>query len=278
MNVKTPMLTIVVFCVLTSLACASEGPASIREGNEAFEAGQYEQAQEAYSRALESMPDSPEVAYNSANTLYRQELFGEAGYGLDVSAETAEPNLSQYSSFNKGNSLYMSEEYEAAVEAYKQALRLDPTDREAKHNLELALLRIEEQQEQEQQEQEGEGEGEQEQEQEGNQEQEDGQGNTPGQQQQQDQQQGEEDSPEQEDEGSEDDGESSDESQPEEGESSSTQSESNPGEVPPTGMTEEQAEQLLESIADNTVTLREQIMRRNSLFRDGPEEGSGPRW
>ena len=255
------------FCALFITACASEGPASIREGNEAFEAEQYEQAQEAYDRALEAMPESPEVTYNSANTLYKQEQFGDARYKLDVSAETAEPSLSQYAAFNAGNSLYMSENYEAAVEAYKQALRLDPTDQEAKHNLELALLRIEEQQEQEQQEQEQEGE--QEQEQEGNQEQEDGEGNTPGQQQQQEQQpEDQEDSSDQEDQGSEEDGEPSEETEPEEGESSSTESQSSPGEVPPTGMTEEQAEQLLESMADNTDTLRSRILH----FQGSPPE------
>ena len=255
------------FCALFITACASEGPASIREGNEAFEAEQYEQAQEAYDRALEAMPESPEVTYNSANTLYKQDQFGEARYKLDVSAETAEPSLSQYAAFNAGNSLYMSENYEAAVEAYKQALRLDPTDQEAKHNLELALQRIEEQQEQEQQEQEQEGE--QEQEQEGSQEQEDGEGNTPGQQQPQGQQpEDQEDSPDQEDQDSEEDGEPSEETEPEEGESSSTQSQSNPGEVPPTGMTEEQAEQLLESMADNTDTLRSRIL----YFQGSPPE------
>lgn len=264
---KTLMLITTSLAVLMLSACSSEGPASIQEGNEAFEAEQYEQAQEAYDRALEAMPESPEVTYNSANTLYKQDQFGEAKYKLDVSAETAEPSLSQYAAFNAGNSLYMSEEYEAAVEAYKQALRLDPTDQEAKHNLELALQRIEEQQEQEQQEQ-GE-EGEQEQEQEGNQEQEDGEGNTPGQQQQQDQQPEDQEQPQdQEDEGSEEEGEPSEETQPEEGESSSTESPSNPGEVPPTGMTEEQAEQLLESIADNTDTLRSR-MNDNTLFQ-GP--------
>ena len=264
---KTLMLITAALAVLMLSACASEGPASIQEGNEAFEAQQYEHAQEAYDRALEAMPESPEVTYNSANTLYKQEQFGEAKYKLDVSAETAEPSLSQYAAFNAGNSLYMSEEYEAAVEAYKQALRLDPADQEAKHNLELALQRIEEQQEQEQQEQ-GE-EGEQEQEQEGNQEQEDGEGNTPGQQQQQDQQPEDQEQPQdQEDEGSEEEGEPSEETQPEEGESSSTESPSNPGEVPPTGMTEEQAEQLLESIADNTDTLRSR-MNDNTPFQ-GP--------
>lgn len=262
---KTLILIAAALAVLTLSACASEGPASIREGNEAFEAERYEQAREAYDRALEAMPESPEVTYNSANTLYRQELFGEARYKLDVSAETAEPILSQYAAFNAGNSLYMSEEYEAAVEAYKQALRLDPTDQEAKHNLELALQRIEEQ------EQEGEQEGEQEQEQEGNQEQEDGEGNAPG-QRPEPQPEDQEEPQDQEDQNSEEDGEPSEETEPEESESNSTQSPSDPGEVPPTGMTEEQAEQLLEAIADNTDTLRGRMLD-NTLFQGSiPEQ------
>lgn len=256
---KTLILITAALAVLKLSACASEGPASIREGNEAFEAERYEQAREAYDRALEAMPESPEVTYNSANTLYRQELFGEARYKLDVSAETAEPSLSQYAAFNAGNSLYMAEEYEAAVEAYKQALRLNPTDQEAKHNLELALQRIEEQRQQEQQEQEGEQEGEQEQEQEGNQEREDGEGNTPG-QRQEPQPEDQEEPQDQEDRNPEEDGEPSEETEPEESESNSTQSPSDPGEVPPTGMTEEQAEQLLEAIADNTDTLRGRML------------------
>ena len=242
-------------------ACDTEGPASIREGNQAFEAGEYQQAWEAYDRALDAMPQNPEATYNSANALYRQELYGEAINSYDNGIETALAELSQKAAFNAGNSLYQSESYEEAVESYKQALRLDPGDDDAKHNLELALRRIEErnrQEQQDQQQQEG-----QEQEQE---EEEDGQQQTPGQAPQEQEPQPQDQQPPQDD--SEQDSqqdEPSEETDPEEGESNSTQSPSDPGEVPPTGMTEEQAERLLESVADNTETLRGRIMQGDIL-------------
>ena len=142
----SPILLAATLSVWILAACDSEGPASVREGNEAFEAGEYQQAQEAYDRALEAIPESPEATYNSANVFYKQDQFGEARDRYDSGVQTARAELSQRAAYNAGNSLYQSEEYEGAVEAYKQALRLDPTDEDAKHNLELALKRIEEQQ------------------------------------------------------------------------------------------------------------------------------------
>ncbi len=239
-------------------ACDSEGPASVREGNQAFEVGEYEQAREAYDRALEAMPDSPQATYNSANVFYKQDQFGEAHDRYDGSVETARAELSQKATYNTGNSLYQSEEYEGAIEAYKQALRLDPTDTDAKHNLELALKRIEEQQQQEQENQEQQ---QQEGQEQGQEEEEEGEQQAPGQQpQDQEPQPQDQEQPQDQGEQNSQQDEPSEEMEPEEGESSSTQSPSDPGEVPPTGMTEEQAEQLLESVADSAETLRSRIM------------------
>ena len=103
---------------------------------------------------VEAMPESPEPAYNSGNALYRQELYDEARSRYDNSLETARPELSQNVAFNTGNSLFQFEAFEDAVEAYKQALRLDPNDEDAKHNLELALKRIEEREQEDQEDQE----------------------------------------------------------------------------------------------------------------------------
>ena len=280
MRTMTPLLLTFVFCVTLIVACATEGPVSVREGNESFESEDYQQAQEAYERALESMPANPEATYNNANALYKQESYQAAQSGYEqVLEDAAQPDLSQDATFNYARSLHefarsvqeegdafgSSQAYEKAKDAYKQALRLRPDDRQAKYYLERAIEESErnteepeqEQQEQEEQEQEeGQEEGQQEdQEQTGQGEQEQQQQPTP-QDQQQPQDQQEQDS-------NQDD--SSEEAQPEEGDSSSTQSPSNPGEVPPTGMTEEQAEQLLESIADNTETLRGRIMSERIL-------------
>ena len=278
MRTPAPLLLAFVFCLMFIAACATEGPASVREGNESFESEDYQQAQEAYERALEAMPANPEATYNNANALYKQEAYEAAQSGYEqVLEDAAQPDLSQDATFNyarslhefarsaqeEGNGFESSQAYEKAKDAYKQALRLRPDDRQAKYYLERAIEESErnreepeQQDEQEQEQQEGQEEGQQEDE-EQTEPGEQGQQQQPGpQDQQQPQDQQEQDS-------NQDD--SSEETQPEEGDSSSTQSPSDPGEVPPTGMTEEQAEQLLESIADNTETLRGRIMSERIL-------------
>ena len=278
MTIPTPLLLAFALCVMFIAACATEGPTSLREGNEAFESEEYQQAQEAYQRALEAMPANPEATYNNANALYKQEAYEAAQSGYEqVLEDAAQPDLSKDATFNyarslhefaryaqeEGNAFESSQAYEQAKDAYKQSLRLRPDDRQAKYYLERAIEESErnteepEQQDQQQQEeQDGQEEGQQEdQEQTGPSEQ--GQQQQPGpQDQQQPQDQQERDS-------NQDD--SSEETQPEEGDSSSAQSSSDPGEVPPTGMTEEQAEQLLEAIADSAETLRGRIMSERIL-------------
>ena len=50
--------------------------------------------------------------------------------------------------YNAGNALFDMGNYRDSVQAYIQALRLNPADRDAKHNLELSLKKIQEQQQQ----------------------------------------------------------------------------------------------------------------------------------
>jgi len=60
--------------------------------------------------------------------------------------------------YNSGNALFEMGKYQDAAQAYIQALRINPADPDAKHNLELALKKT---QEQKQQKQQGEGNGQQ---------------------------------------------------------------------------------------------------------------------
>jgi Ca-activated chloride channel family protein len=51
--------------------------------------------------------------------------------------------------FNQGNALFQKQDYAGAVDAYKDALRLEPGNPETVNNLELALRALETQQQQE---------------------------------------------------------------------------------------------------------------------------------
>jgi tetratricopeptide (TPR) repeat protein len=87
--------------------------------------------------------------------------------------ESGDPELVSKGWYNLGNALYRQQQLQEALEAYKQSLRADPSDADAKHNLERVLEQMQEQE----QEQGGEGgEGDDRQEQQEQQEQQDQEG------------------------------------------------------------------------------------------------------
>ena len=260
---------IAAFALFTALAvvgCGREGPEAAREGNDAFASERYGDAREAYDRALKTMPDRPELDYNSGNTLFREGRFDEAGARYDDAFTDAGSLLARDTAFNSANAELEAGNLEEAIEMYKQALRIDPSDEDAKHNLELALEELEEQQP------EDEGEEEQEEPEEGEQEGEQEQQQGPGEQPPEDQQ-GEQDQPQDqpgeqdENEGQEGDESPGGESQPPDDQQPRGESQRQQ-EAPPTGLTEEEARRLLDSIPENTL--------QDRIRRDGPFPGRQP--
>ena len=124
-----------------------------RAGNRLYAEQQYAQALLAYQDAQAELPEQPELRYNVGNTLHRLGDYGRAISETLQLRPDAPANLLQAAAYNVGNSLFRLEQFAAAVEAYKQELRLKPDDQDAKYNLELALRKLAEQQEQEEQEQ-----------------------------------------------------------------------------------------------------------------------------
>ena len=126
------------FAGLAMAACGS-GVEKVNEaGNAAFAEQDCETAMRQYQAAAEAV---------MANVFYRQENFEQAEQSLESAMLGADEALTQKSRFNLGNTRYRSEDYEGAVEAYKEALRLDPNDMDAKVNLELALNQLQQEQE-----------------------------------------------------------------------------------------------------------------------------------
>lgn len=147
-----------------------------REGTEHFEAGRLEEALRAFSRARDASPEAPENDLNIAGVHYRM---GEAGAGAAAVpgpgtaaapegegpfaeavrgyraalAGGAEGATRRDAFYNLGNTLFRSGAFREAAAAFGEAVALDPADREARQNLEQALLRAEEQEQQQQQQQ-----------------------------------------------------------------------------------------------------------------------------
>ena len=141
------MLFILIGLALAFVASAQVDRREVREGNRKFRGGNYRQAEIDYRKA--ALKDSLSVAaqYDLASALYRQDDFEGAGKALmtikDVAA--AHPRGADYF-FNAGDVALKTENYQAAVEAFKEALLRNPGDLEAKENYIYAKKKLEDQQ------------------------------------------------------------------------------------------------------------------------------------
>ena len=105
-------------------------------GNRNYNRGDYTTAMGRYARALEQAPGSFEAGYDLGNALYKAEMFDKAEQTMTRTAadtlRTAEERARAY--YNLGNAQFKQQKYKEALASYRQSLRLDPTDMEAKYN------------------------------------------------------------------------------------------------------------------------------------------------
>ena len=111
---------------------------AMREGNAAFAREDFRDAMDAYDRAAESMPEDPRPVYNSANALYKQNRLFEAIDKYEAALKKAEPGLASdiYSSMCRA--ILDSGDPEGAIESCENALDIDPDNQIAKRALEEA--------------------------------------------------------------------------------------------------------------------------------------------
>ncbi len=121
-------------------------------GIERIDRGEFPEAVEPLSSALRLMEGRPDAQYN-AGTARLEARAGDAVRLLEAAAEGAPDELRVEAHYNLGNARMAGHDLEGAVEAYQQALRLDPSFEDAKFNLELALQRLKQDPQQQQQDQ-----------------------------------------------------------------------------------------------------------------------------
>ncbi|MEG1586082.1 MAG: tetratricopeptide repeat protein [Bacteroidales bacterium] len=125
---------------------------NIRKGNKQYDQEKYTEAEIDYRKSQEVNPNSPQAAFNLGNALYKQQKFEDAMKQYGVAAQnTTDKQVVSESLHNTGNVFMSTQDYAKAVEAYKQALRLNPGDNETRYNLALAQKLLQDQQDQQQQ-------------------------------------------------------------------------------------------------------------------------------
>lgn len=126
----------------------------VNQANAALAAKKYDEALTALQRAEVESPGSAEIAYNRGVAHYRLGQFDKAAGAFGDALRTRDPALEAKAKFNLGNCSYSTalqklkdlqgaiDELRRAIGYYRDALTLNPDDREARQNIETAQLLI----------------------------------------------------------------------------------------------------------------------------------------
>jgi Ca-activated chloride channel homolog len=148
--------------VVLSCLAVGFGIGDLERGNRMYREGRYEEAVEAYQRVVDAGRTTPQLHYNLGTALLALGRYGDAQRHLQTALQDVDPQIRQHAFYNLGNRFLeearadadlerQGQLLDAAIEAYRRTLRLDPADAAAKWNLELALRERDENEQQQQQ-------------------------------------------------------------------------------------------------------------------------------
>jgi len=131
--------TAAILLMLASMSAQAQSDRnSIRDGNRLFRSGKFAESEVSYRKAMEKNPRNPQAAYNLGNALFAQKKDSAAvvAYQSGVQLETSKIRKAM-GYHNIGVVCQSHKMFAEAIEAYKNALRLNPKNDQARYNLEL---------------------------------------------------------------------------------------------------------------------------------------------
>lgn len=119
----------------------------IRKGNELYKKQQYSLASEEYRKATEINDKNVKAQINLGNALYKSKKTEEAQQSYETAASNAkDARIKSKALYNEGVTFSRQSKLVESIDAYKQTLRLNPQDEEARQNLQKALNELKKQQ------------------------------------------------------------------------------------------------------------------------------------
>ncbi|MCB7482004.1 tetratricopeptide repeat protein [Christiangramia sediminis] len=116
----------------------------IAEAQEALSENDFASAEASYRKAISKDPSNLNAKYNMGNLYYAKEKSLNAEQRLKEATELEATKEEKHRIYhNLGNSYMQQKNYQEAVNAFKEALRNDPTDDETRYNLALAKKMLE---------------------------------------------------------------------------------------------------------------------------------------
>ena len=144
------------FFVVPTMAQQKQMRSSLRSGNRYYRQDNLKKAESEYRKAYEIDSMNTQVLYNLGTDLLMQRDLQQANQMLSLATknDVSKNKLKGTKMYhNLGVTLQSAQQYQKAIEAYKQALRYNPNDEETRYNLVLCQKLLKNQQQQQQQQQ-----------------------------------------------------------------------------------------------------------------------------
>lgn len=138
--------TVALVLFVTSILFSQNKDQNLYDGTKSFEEKEYVKSESNLRVSQSNNVDKKAVAnYNLGNSIYRQNQHSEAKYKFASAVEVAKTKEEKHKAYhNLGNTFMMEKNYQAAVDAYKNALRNNPLDDETRYNYALAKKKLKE--------------------------------------------------------------------------------------------------------------------------------------
>jgi tetratricopeptide (TPR) repeat protein len=138
-------LIIYAFLLLSLASFAQEKDKNLPKAKEEFVAKMYTDAEADYRISQSKSPKNAIASYNLGNAIYAQNQAGEAKYSYLKAIENTKTRHEKHQAYHNLGNVFMKEKnYTQAVEAYKNALRNNPSDEETRYNYALAKKMLKE--------------------------------------------------------------------------------------------------------------------------------------
>ncbi len=149
---KNRILYAIILILPFTNAIADEYRSKINDGYDYYKNGEYEKAADNFKQAAILKPDRALPLFDKGTALYKSNDYeGAAKEFGSTNGKIDNKDIKSDSYYNMGNALFKAGKYDDAIKSYVDALKLNPKDKDYKHNLETALIKKQIQQQQQQQ-------------------------------------------------------------------------------------------------------------------------------
>ncbi|MBU1342979.1 MAG: VWA domain-containing protein [Proteobacteria bacterium] len=152
---KSHGLVVFVFAFCISFFIAQNNPvqakmvsSSVKQGIQAYDAGQYEQAKKHFIDAQLANPDNAKIYYDIGAAAYMNKEYEQAQKNFTEAAKSTDAKLRHDARYNLANTQYRMGNLDEAVKGYENILAAFPEDKQAKENLEFVKQKKQEKEQQ----------------------------------------------------------------------------------------------------------------------------------